>query len=86
MSDNKHSSSSLCDSEVLSIKHPVAPPIAEFNQRSEEGSKIPSFVGTEDTWHIFPNEPLGSKLVKNSNIGKGKVSPWIFKSFSKTSD
>jgi hypothetical protein len=74
----------LCDSEVLSVKHPIGEPIPEFDQRPEEGTKIPSSIATEDTWHIFPNAPLGSIMVKNSNIGKSEVSSRIFKSFSKT--
>jgi hypothetical protein len=68
MSNNKDSSAPLWDSEVTSVQHSIGPPIPEFNQRPEEGTKVPSVAGTEDARHVFPNEPLGSKSVKKSTI------------------
>ncbi len=43
-SDNEHAAPSLAHSEVLSVQDSVGPPIPEFSQRPEDGSKIPSLV------------------------------------------
>jgi len=44
MSDNEDATTSLWDSEVLSVEHSVGEPIPEFSQRPEEGTKVPSSV------------------------------------------
>jgi hypothetical protein len=41
--DNEHTSAALGNSEVLSVKRSVGPPIPEFFQPSKEGTKVPSF-------------------------------------------
>jgi hypothetical protein len=40
--DNEDSTAALRDSEVLSVQHSVSEPIPEFDQRPEEGTKVPS--------------------------------------------
>jgi hypothetical protein len=40
--DNEDSTATLGDSEVLSVQHSVSEPIPEFDQRPEEGTKVPS--------------------------------------------
>jgi hypothetical protein len=86
VSDNEHTAASLGHSEVLSVKHSVCEPIPEFCQRPEEGTKVPPTVATEDTRHVFPYAPLGSKVVKNPAIDKGKVASGIGESFAKSGD
>lgn len=44
MSDNEDAAAALGDSEVLSVKHSVGPPVPEFAQRPEEGTKVSSSV------------------------------------------
>jgi hypothetical protein len=44
MSDNEDATPSLGHSEVLSVQDSVGPPIPEFRQAPEEGSKVPSSV------------------------------------------
>jgi|TARA_A100001391_G_C5029570_1_gene267998 hypothetical protein len=44
ISDNEHTAAPLGNSEVLSIKDSVGPPIPEFGQPSEEGAKVPSSI------------------------------------------
>jgi hypothetical protein len=44
MSDNEHTTASLGDSEVLSVKHSEREPIPKFSQRREDGAQIPSSV------------------------------------------
>jgi hypothetical protein len=44
ISDNEHTAAPLGNSEVLSIKDSVGPPIPEFGQASEEGAKVPSSI------------------------------------------
>ena len=66
MSDNEHTAPSLWDgtsvsvhSDELSVQHSVGPPIPEFCQPPEDGSKIPSSVIRQDTGHVLPNQPPG---------------------------
>ena len=40
--DNEDSTATLGDSEVLSVQDSVSEPIPEFDQRPEEGTKVPS--------------------------------------------
>jgi len=42
VSDNEHTAASLGHSKELSVKNSVGEPIPEFDQPSEEGSKVPS--------------------------------------------
>jgi hypothetical protein len=86
VSDNEHTAASLGHSEVLSVKHSVGEPIPEFSQRPKEGTKVPSTIATEDTRHVFPNAPLGSKVVKNAAIDEGEIASGIFKPFAKSCD
>ena len=43
-SDNEHTTATLGDSELRSVQNPVADPVPAFDQRPEDGSKIPSSV------------------------------------------
>ena len=40
MSDNEHATAPLWNSKVLSVKHSVGPPIPEFAQAPEDGTKV----------------------------------------------
>jgi hypothetical protein len=82
VSDNEHTTASLGHSEVLSVKNSVREPIPEFSHRPEEGTKVPSTIATEDTRHVFPNEPSGFKVVKNAAIDEGEIPSGIFKPFA----
>jgi hypothetical protein len=42
--DNEDSTAALGDSEVLCVEHAISEPVAEFDQRPEEGTKVPSSV------------------------------------------
>jgi len=44
ISDNEDATAALWNSKVLSVKHPVGEPIAEFDHPSEDGTKVPSSV------------------------------------------
>lgn len=63
MSDKEHTSPalrhgswvSLC-SDILSVQHSPADAIPEFNQRLDEGAKIPSTTAAENTWDVFPDD------------------------------
>jgi hypothetical protein len=44
ISDNEHTTAALGHSKELSVKHSVGPPIPEFAQAPEYGTKVPSFV------------------------------------------
>jgi hypothetical protein len=44
VSDNEHTAAALGHSKELSVKHSVGPPIPEFAQAPEYGTKVPSFV------------------------------------------
>ena len=70
------------DSEILSIENAVGEPIAAFDQRPEDGTKVPSSVTAEYPWDIFPNDPGGSKLVNNLAESEGQVATVIAQSSS----
>jgi hypothetical protein len=42
ISDNEHAAAALWNSKVLSVKDSVGEPIPEFDQPSENGTKVPS--------------------------------------------
>jgi hypothetical protein len=44
MSDNEHTAASLGHSEVLSVKHPVGPPIPEFFQPLKDDIEVSSLI------------------------------------------
>src|SRR4030095_10530624 len=73
MSDNEHTPSSLgnCSgkavhSDIFSVKDPVAPPVPQLPQRSEDGSERPSFVIAENPRDVFPDDPARPVLVNNA--------------------
>ena len=57
VSNNEHTTAALGHSEVLSVQHAVGPPIPEFAQRPEEGTKVPSSSAGQDARDIFPDDP-----------------------------
>src|SRR5690606_32250379 len=80
ISDNEHTAPSLWDSSreaacshELSVKDSVGPPIPEFAQATEEGTKIPSLVARQDAGHILPDHPAGPIAVSNGKIGEREV-------------
>lgn len=67
MSDNEHALASLGHAEVLSVQNSVGEPIPEFRQRPEDGTKIPSVIETEETWHVLADEPAWPCLIQESH-------------------
>jgi hypothetical protein len=61
ISDNEHATAALGDSEVLSVKDAVGPPIPELPQRPEDGSKVPSAVARQKARDVFEQKPVGSE-------------------------
>lgn len=93
ISDNEHTASPLGNgsgkaacSDVLSVQHSVGPPIPEFAQAPEEGTKVPSFARRQDAGHVLPNHPLGPVAVNQSQIDEGQVAARIVQSLSKPGD
>jgi hypothetical protein len=93
MSDNEHTPSSLRDSpakpvhsHVLSVKDSVAPPIPEFSQRPEEGSKVPSAVAGQYARHVLPNHPSGANAFNQPKIDKHEVPARVSQSLSESGD
>jgi hypothetical protein len=84
--DKDDSTATLRDSEVLSVEHSVSEPVAELHQRPEEGTKVPSTIRTEDTWHVFPDDPSGLELISEAKKDEGEVAPWVVESFAESSD
>jgi len=60
MSDNEHALAPLGQSEVLSVKDSVRPPVPEFCQPPDKGTKVPAAVRRQDTGDILPNHPTGA--------------------------
>ena len=84
--DNEDSTATLRDSEVLSVQDPHGEPIAELHQRPEEGTKVPSTIRTEDTWHVFPDDPSGLEFISEAKKDEGEVAAWVGKSFAEAGD
>jgi hypothetical protein len=84
MSDNEHAAAALGHSEVLSVKHSVGEPIPEFDQPSENGTKVPSFVRRQDTGDVLPNHPLGPCSLSKPKKLKGEVATIIIQSSSES--
>ena len=86
MSDNEDTAAALGYSEVLSVKHSVGPPVPEFAQRPEEGTKVPSSARRQDTGDVFPDDPARPVLVNHAEIDEGQVTARVSQSLSKTRD
>lgn len=85
MCDNKDTTASLGNSEVLSVKHPVGPPIPEFCQSTEELSESISSIG-KDAGDVFPDHPAGAALCNEAKEGESEVPAWVSKALSKSCD
>jgi hypothetical protein len=71
---------------VLSVQHSVGEPIPEFDQRPEEGTKVPPSSRRQDTGDVFPDDPTGLELVSQAKKGESEVAPGVGKSFSEAGD
>jgi hypothetical protein len=92
-SDNEDTSPALRNgsgpsphSHVLSVKHPVGPPIPELTQRPEEGAKIPSSPARQNTGDIFPHEPFRAQSISDCQVGEHEISAWVGESLSQPGD
>jgi hypothetical protein len=85
-SDNEHATPSLGYSEELSVQDPVGPPVPEFFQPPEEGSKRPSAVRTKDTGDVLPNHPAGPCSVKKAKKLKRELTTLAIQSRSEPGD
>jgi len=66
-SDNEHTAASLGHSVVLSVEHPIGPPIPEFFQRPEDGSHVPSSVRRQKSRDVLDENPSGSNLINDTH-------------------
>jgi hypothetical protein len=66
-SDNEHTAASLGHSEVLSVKHPVRPPIPEVGQGSQNDSHVPATVRREKARDVLDENPTGSELASETH-------------------
>jgi hypothetical protein len=71
-------------SAILSVNDPVGPPVPEFPQRPEEGTKIPSSVAGQDTGDVFPDNPSRPKTPSDFKIGKHESSSRVVESFAES--
>ena len=70
----------------MSVQHSVGEPIPEFDQRPEEGTKVPPSSRRQDTGDIFPDDPAGLEFVSQPKKGESEVSPWVGESFAESGD
>jgi hypothetical protein len=84
MRDNEDSTTALGYSEVLSVQHSVGEPIPEFDQRPEEGTKVPASSRRQDTGDVFPDNPTGLEFVSQPKKGESEVAPRVGKSFAES--
>jgi hypothetical protein len=92
-SDNEDTASSLGNgtrvsvhSGVLSVQDPVGPPIPEVFQPPEEGTKSPSSVLRQDTWDVFPDDPLRAQCSRQSEELQREATARVGKSLSESCD
>jgi hypothetical protein len=86
MSDNEHAAAPLWNSKELSVKGSIGPPIPEFAQAPEEGTKVPSFVARQDAGDVLPNQPLGPQSASKRKELKGEVATVASHSRSESGD
>jgi hypothetical protein len=72
----------MCSTE-LSVKHSVGEPIPEFCQAPEEGTKIPSVAGGQNSGDILPDQPAGPISCSNGKIGEEEVASRVSQPGSK---
>jgi hypothetical protein len=71
---------------VLSVQHSVGEPIPEFDQRPEEGTKVPPSSRRQDTGDVLPDDPAGLEFVSQSKKGESEVAPRVGESFAESGD
>jgi hypothetical protein len=74
-SDNEHTAAALGHSEVLSVKHPVGPPIPEFCQPSKDDGHVSAAVAGEKAGDVLDDHPTGSELSKETMELEPKSAP-----------
>lgn len=86
MADNEHTLASLGQAEELSVQAAVGPPVPEFPQAPEEGSKIPSVPRGTDSRHVLPDNPCRPFASHQSKKDEGQVATGIGQSAPETGD
>jgi hypothetical protein len=84
--NNEDSTTTLGYSKVLSVQHSVGEPIPEFDQRPEEGTKVPPSSRRQDTGDVFPDNPAGLEFVSQPKKGESEVAPGVGKSLAESCD
>ena len=91
--DDEHAASALRNgsgpsphSHVLSVQHPVCEPIPELAQRPEEGAKVPSSVGGQNTGDIFPDNPPRLEPSSDCQVGEHEAPSRICESLPQPRD
>ena len=64
------------------VKNPVGEPVPAVSHFPEDGSKDPSAFNRQDTWDVFPDEPLRFFVSEDFDEFKSEVSFLGFQSFS----
>jgi hypothetical protein len=86
MSNNKHSSASLGNSEVLSLKNPVGESILAFSQRPEDGTKSPSLVRRQYSGDVLPDDPSRALFPCDFAEREREAAPFVAESFPEPGD
>jgi hypothetical protein len=86
ISDNEHASAALWNSEVLSVQHSVGEPIPEFDQPSEDGTKVPSSIARQDAGDVLPHQPSGPCAISKPEKLERQVATVVSQSASKAGD
>jgi hypothetical protein len=85
-SDNEDATAALWNSEVLSVQDSVGPPVPEFPQPSENGTKVPSSIARQHARDVLPDHPSGPCAVSKPKKFEGQVATIICQSASETGD
>jgi hypothetical protein len=85
-SDNEHTRASLGQVKELSVQDSVGEPIPEFDQPSEEGTKVPSSVRRQHAGDVLPHHPSGACAIKKLEKLEGQLTALVIHSASKAGD
>ena len=71
---------------MLSVQHSVGEPIPEFDQPSEEGTKVPSSVARQDAGDVLPHHPSGACAISKAEKLERQLAALVSHASSKAGD
>ena len=86
MADSEDSTTTLGNSEPLSVQHSPRDAIPAVNHEAEEGREGVSVVSRKDAGHVLPNHPAGAESSSKEKKLDGQVTTRVIQSSSSSGD